>query len=155
MPHTLQDFFVTATQKASADLAAAFLRLPEDKRGWSPGEKSRTALDQVAECAVLNGYTADLIQTRTWQKDWFDKFFSEKADAASQDWDTLHARLQENTQRVVAAIVAVPDEALADEIALPGWTTARTMTVAEAIARSYWNMTYHEGQINYLASMLA
>lgn len=155
MPHTLQDFLLTATQKAADDLAAAFLRLPDDKRGWSPDEKSRTAVDQVAECTLLNGYMADLIQTRTWQNDWFDTFFSEKAQAAVQDWEKLHARLQENTDRVVAAIATVPDEALADEIALPGWTTARTMTLAEAVAHSYWNMTYHEGQINYLASMLA
>ncbi len=155
MPHTLQEFLVTATQKAADDLAAALLRLPEDKRGWSPDGKGRTALDQVAECAVLNGYTADLIQTRTWQTDWFDKFFSEKAEAAAQDWETLHARLQENTQRVVQAIASVPDEALADKIELPGWTTARMMTLTEIMARSYWNMTYHEGQINYIASMLA
>ena len=151
MPNTLQDFLVTATQKAADDLAAAFLRLPEDKRGWSPGEKSRTALDQVAECVILNGYTADLIQTRTWQQDWMDKFFSEKAEAAAQDWETLHARLQENTQRVTAAIAAIPDEALTEEIALFG----RTMTLAEVMARSYWNMTYHEGQINYLTAILA
>ena len=150
MPHTLQDYLVTATNKAAADLAAAFLRLPEDKRGWSPGERSRTALDQVAECAVSNGYTADLIQTRTWQPDWFDKFFSEKAEAAALDWDTLHARLQENTARVADAIAAVPDEALAEEIQLFG----RTMALAEILARSYWNMTYHEGQINYIGSLL-
>ena len=74
MPKTLQDYLTTATQKASADLAAALLRLPEDKRGWSPGEKSRAALDQVAECAILNEYTAELIQTRTWQADWFADF---------------------------------------------------------------------------------
>ncbi len=149
MPNTLQDFLVAATQKAADDLAAALLRLPEDRRGWSPGGNSRTALDQVAECAVLNGYTADLIQTRTWQRDWFAKFPAEKAEAAAQDWDALHARLQENTRRVAQAIAAVPDEALAEEIEMPG----RTMTLAEVLARSYWNMTYHEGQINYIASL--
>ena len=150
MSSTLQNFLVAATQKAADDLAAAFLRLPEDKRGWSPGEKSRTALDQMAECAVLNGYTADLIQTRAWHKDWFAKFPAEKAEAAAQDWETLHARLQENTRRVAQAIAAVPDAALTDEIEMPG----RTMTLAEVLARSYWNMTYHEGQINYIASLL-
>jgi len=149
MPHTLQDYLVAATQKAAADLAAALLRLPEDKRGWSPDEKGRTALDQVAECAILNGYTADLIQTRTWQSGWLADFPAAKAEAA-QDWETLHARLQESTARVATAIAAVPDEALADEIQLFG----RTMTLAEIVARSYWNMTYHEGQINYIASLL-
>jgi len=149
MPNTLQDYLATATQKASADLAAALLRLPEDKRGWSPGEKSRTALDQVAECAILNEYTAELIQTRTWQADWFADFPAAKAKAA-QDWGTLQARLQESAARVAAAIADVPDEALADEIQLFG----RTMALAEVMARSYWNMTYHEGQIVYIGSLL-
>ena len=149
MPNTLQDYLATATQKASADLAAALLRLPEDKRGWSPGEKSRTALDQVAECAILNEYTAELIQTRTWQADWFADFPAAKTKAA-QDWGTLQARLQESAARVAAAIADVPDEALADEIQLFG----RTMALAEVMARSYWNMTYHEGQIVYIGSLL-
>jgi len=104
----------------------------------------------VAECTLLNGYTADLIQTRTWQAGSFDKFFAEKAEAVAQDWETLHLRLQENTSRVVAAIAAVPDETLTDEIEMP-W---RKQTLAEIIAYPYWNMTYHEGQINYIASML-
>jgi len=144
MPNTLQDFLVIATQKASADLVAAFLRLPEDKRGWSPGEKSRTALDQMVECATLNGYMADLIQTRTWPTD------TSKAEAVAQDWETLHAWLQENTDRLIAAIAVVPDEALTQEMELP-W---QKMPLTEVIARAYWNMTYHEGQINYIASIL-
>ena len=150
MPNTLQDYLVTATHKAADDLAAAFLRLPEDKRGWSPEGKGRTALDQVAECAILNGYTAELIQTRTWQPDWLGTFPAAKAEAAGQGWEALHARLHENTDRVTAAIAAVPDEALAEEVQLFG----RTMALAEILARSYWNMTYHEGQIVYIASLL-
>jgi len=151
MSHTLQDYLASATLKAATDLADAFLRLPEDKRGWSPGGEGRSASDQLAECAVLNGYTAELIQTRTWQKDWFDTFPTEKAEAAARGWEALHARLRENTARVAAAIATVPDEALADSIEMPG----RTMTLAEVMARSHWNMTYHEGQINYIASLLA
>ena len=150
MSHTLQDFFTAATQKAADDLAAAFLRLPEDKRGWTPDEKSRTALDQVAECILINGYTAEMIQTRTWQTDSFAQFPAEKAEAAAQEWETLHARLQENTDRVIAAIGTVADEALGDEIELP-WSK---LTLAEVVAYPYWNMTYHQGQINYIASIL-
>lgn len=150
MPHTLQDYLVTATHRAAADLAAALLRLPEDRRGWSPEGKGRAALDQVAECAVLNGYTAELIQTRTWQADWLPRFPAAKAEAAALDWDALHARLQESAARVADAIAGVPDGALADGVPLFG----RTMTLAEILARSYWNMTYHEGQIVYIGSLL-
>jgi len=28
------------------------------------------------------------------------------------------------------------------------------MALAEVVARPHWNMTYHEGQINYIAALL-
>ncbi len=149
MPHTLQDFLTGATQKAMTELVEALLRIPEDKRAWRPEGKARTAVDQAAECALLNGYTADLIQTRTWASH-FDVFLQAKAELTAQSWEQLHSVLQENTRKVIAAIGAVPDEALAIEIDLP-WGKS---TLAEILSYPYWNMTYHLGQINYIASML-
>ncbi len=149
MSNILTEFFATATQKASDGLITAFLRLPDDKRGWSPEGKGRTALDQVAECALLNGFTATLIETRTWQDDAFSGFFAQKEEAA-RDWGKLQPLLMENTHRVIASLRAVPEDALGDEIVLP-WNK---QTLAETIAYPYWNMAYHEGQISYLASLL-
>ncbi len=68
----------------------------------------------------------------------------------AQNWESLRALLQTNTDRVIAAIRAVPGDALNDEVAMP-WGT---QTMAQIIAYPYWNMTYHEGQINYIASLL-
>lgn len=150
MSNTLQDFLSAATQKAADDLTAAVLRLPEDKRGWSSDGTARPALDQMAECAILNGYTADLIQTQTWPDDRFETFFQEMAEAAAQDWETLSARLRENAGRIAAAISAVPDNALGREIKMP-WGT---QTMAQIMAYPYWNMVYHHGQVNYIASIL-
>ena len=150
MSNTLQGFLAAATKKASADLAAALLRVPEDKRAWSPQGNARTALDQVAECAFLNGYTADLIQTRQWPTGGFDAYLRAKDEIVAQGWDHIHALLEANTDRVIAVLRAVPETALNDGIAMP-WGT---QTMAEIIAYPYWNMTYHEGQINYIASML-
>ena len=149
MPNTLQTYMATATRKAADDLVAALLRIPEEKRSWQPEDRGRSALDQVAECAVLSGYTAELIGTRQWSGSNFGLFFQEKAEAA-QDWDELRVLLQQNTERVAAALQSVHDDALGDEIALP-WGK---MTLAEIVAYPYWNMTYHQGQINYIASLL-
>lgn len=149
MPNTLQDFLAAATRKAAGDLAAALLRVPEDKRDWSPEGRARTALDQMAECALLNGYTVAMIQTRQWPDDAFAAYSQEKAEAV-RDEAALNRLLQDNTERVVAAIGTVPDDALGHEIAMP-WGA---QTLAQIIAYPYWNMTYHEGQINYIAAML-
>jgi hypothetical protein len=151
MPNTLQDFLAVATQKDSMELMEAFLLVPEDKRTWKSEGTTRTALDQLAECALLNGYIADLIQTRKWTMNNFDIFRQEKAAAEALGWDHLRELLEKNTSRVADAIRAVPDDALDSEIETPGGK----MTLAEIAARSYWNMTYHLGQINYIAAMLA
>ena len=150
MPNTLQDFLAQVTQKAADELTEAFLRLPEDKRAWSPDEKARTALDQAAECAILTGYTAGLIQSRTWQSNWAEAYPKEKTELADQGWEPIHTLLQENTRKLIAVIRAVTDDALQVEVTLP-WGP---QTLAEIMAYPYWNMTYHQGQINYIASIL-
>jgi hypothetical protein len=150
MPNSLQAFLSTATPKAAEELTAAFLRLSEDKRNWSPDEKARTALDQVAECAILNGYTAELVQSRQWTMTDFNVFIQAKADLVAQGWESVQALLQENTPKVVAAIGAVPEEDLSVEIPTP----LGSMLLSQIVAYPYWNMTYHTGQINYIASIL-
>jgi len=56
LPNRLQDFLAPAAAKASAELVTAFLRLPEDKRTWSPAVTARSALDQMAECQRRQRY---------------------------------------------------------------------------------------------------
>ena len=150
MANTLQDFLGIATQKTADELVAAFLRLAEDRRAWSPEGKARTALDLVAECALLNGYTADLIRTRLWPDGNFERYAREKAEAVAQGWEPLSALLKANTEKIIAAIREVPDDALGSEIAMP-WGK---QPLTEIVSYPYWNMTYHQGQINYIASML-
>ena len=149
MSNTLQEFLATSAQKAAADLKTALLRLPEDKWFWSPQGDARHALDLVAECAILNGDTADVINTRIFPPIDMEAYRQAKVDIC-QDWNALQTLLDENTAKVVAAIRAVPDADLGIEIHAP-WGP---MPMTQAISYPYWNMSYHEGQINYIASML-
>lgn len=150
MSTTLQSFLTAATQKAAAELEAALLRLPEDKQGWATAESSRSALDQAAECAMLNGSTADLIKTRKWNFEGdFSEFLRKKSELA-QSWSGVKAVLDENTAKVIEAIGAVPT----DDLEVTVETPFSTMTLAQIVSYPYWNMTYHLGQINYIASIL-
>ena len=150
MSNTLQDFLGTATQQAATDLEKALMRLPEEKRNWSPAEKARTAMDQVAECAILNGSTCELIKSRTWNADYDFPEFLRKKEELARDWNAMKSLLEENTAKVIATIREAPDEDLGVVVQMP-WGP---MTLAQIIAYPYWNMTYHEGQINYIASIL-
>ena len=119
MPGTLQSYLVATTPKAADELIAAFLRIPEDRRGWSPEEKARTALDQVAECALLNGYTAEVIQKRKWPVHGYEAFAQAKAEVVAGGWERIETLLRENTERVIAVISTVPDDALDAHVMMP------------------------------------
>ena len=150
MSNTIQDFLAVSTLKGAADIAVALLRLPEDRRTWSPAETSRTAMDMLAECAINNGITADVIEARKWVGEPFDVYIQKKRDLAAQGWEVIEPLLKENTDRVVAVIKSVPGEALAIEIETPYGTGP----LSGIMSYPYWNMSYHEGQINYIASIL-
>lgn len=147
---TMQEFLADAAQKAASDLMTAFLRLPEDKRDWSPDEKARTALSQVAECANANVYTVDTITQRAMLPEHMTNYLADRAAVMALPLDELKAHLTENVQKVAAVIRAVPDAALDESVKMP----RGDMTVAQVLAYPQWNMSYHEGQINYIASIL-
>lgn len=147
---TMQEFLADAAHKAAADLMTAFLRLPEDKRDWSPDEKARTALSQVAECAVLGGYTAETITQRAMLPEHMTNYLADSTAAMALPLDELQAMLTENTRKVADVIRAVPDDALSAPVKMP-WGD---MALTQVLAYPQWNMTYHEGQINYIASIL-
>jgi len=149
MTHTLQDFLITATPKAAEALETALLRLPEDKRNWSPMGDARTALDMVAEVAMLNDI-ADMVRTRAFPTDFDMDDYMEMKAALIGDWSKLQPMLHSSTAVAVETIKTVPDEDLEIEIPMP-WGP---FTLAQIISYPYWNMSYHEGQINYIASML-
>lgn len=149
MSGTVQEFFAVASPKAAKDLEAALHRLPQEKRNASPGGKARTPADMVAECAILNGSTAEMLKTYRFPS--FDpEAYEHQRNELCADEEKLIALLHENTVRAVTAIREVPDADLGIEIAMP-WGS---VTVAQLISYPFWNMGYHEGQINYLAAML-
>lgn len=145
----MQDYLADVTQNATTELIAALEQIPEDKRGWSPDAKARTPLDVFAECALLTGATADLLIERQWKGD-MDAFFKAKAEAAALPWSELKAMLERNTEQVIRVIQGLPDDALAVEVPMP-WGTETLKSIA---GYPYWNMSYHLGQINYVASIL-
>ena len=149
MPQTLQEYLAGATQKAAADLTKSYLNIPEEKRDWSPDEKARSAMDMYAECVLLNGYTADTITTQAMSGS-MESFLQDKAGVKTLTWELMHAQFEANVAKIIAAIIGVKEEDMEVVIAMP-WGP---MTPAQLITYPHWNMTYHEGQINYIASIL-
>src|SRR5580700_7366617 len=113
MPGPIQNYVSKATTKAANDLITAVENLPEDKRAWSPLNKGRSALDQAAECAILNAFTVNLLQTKVFPESEFNyEEFTAKKQELAKDWPALKEMLIANTALATAAIEAVPDSDL-------------------------------------------
>jgi hypothetical protein len=150
MAGQFQEFVAAQCALLKQNVEEALMRIPEGKRGWAPAESSRSAMDQAAEVAMLNGASADLIKDRAWPADFdMEAYFAAKEKLAA-DWPTLKAMLDANTEKLVKTILSLKD----DELAVSVETPFGTKTVAELVGYPYWNMSYHEGQINYIASIL-
>lgn len=150
MAITMQAYLADMTEKAAADLETALLRLPEEKREWSPMGDARSAIDMVAECAILNGNSINVIQTRVFPPDFSMEEYQRRKVELAKDWSAVQALLKENTAKAVSIIRSVADEDLDVPIQMP-WGP---MAIRQIMGYPYWNMSYHEGQINYIASML-
>lgn len=150
MSGTVQNYLAEAAVKAAEELIVAIKRIPEDKLEWKPAETSRTAHHMFIECVLLTGYTADVIRTHTFPADMMQRYSTDTAAVSTLDIDTLSDRLRQSTATVAAAIREVPDTDLGVDIVMP-W---QTQALSETIAYPYWNMSYHLGQINYIASQL-
>ena len=144
---TVQEYVARVTEKKADDLLAAARAVAQDRRDWKPLGQGRTVIDMVAECAIVNELSVRLLHERVWDEAGRDE--RRLAHAALDTLDKAGASLRENTRALVEAIRAVPDADLALEVMLPG----ETSTVAEDMLHPYWNMAYHEGQVNYIQTL--
>ena len=145
---TIQEYAAAAIEKSAGDLIQAALALPEDKHEWQPLGKGRTALSQLAECAVMGTLAAKIVQAGAYQEslmaEWGDML------ATLDTPKKAITQLREGAAALASAIREAPETDLGKEIALP-WAT---VTLGQFFLMPLWNMSYHEGQINYLGTLL-
>jgi hypothetical protein len=145
----VQDAMCRYTEGA-VDLLYRFARrVPEDKLTWVPMDAGRSVLDQLQECA----------QAPIWYIPMLDPTFSHgytdftEMGKARREWTTIdecERVTRENTEKLLAAIRAVPDEQLDEEVKMP-W--GETMKKVDVIGFHHWNLTYHLGQIAYVQTL--
>jgi glutathione S-transferase len=75
--------------------------------------------------------------------------FRQEIESGSYGGEAVKAKLLEATQELAEAILAVPDADLANEIQVD----TETYLLADCFLHPYWNMVYHEGQINYIQTL--
>jgi len=128
--------------------------IPEDKRDWAPMGNARSVKAQLEELATVHIYIIPILKSgeapaiTDEQKDQIRER-KERFDT----FDKLIEGAKEGAMLTADAIRDVPDSRLDDVITLHSRGGIKR-TMYEMVARPYWNLCYHEGQINYIQMLL-
>jgi uncharacterized damage-inducible protein DinB len=126
--------------------------IPADKLDWQPAPGARSALDQVQEVATVFQGIPQAVTDRKLEftPEMYEQMTNERKKVT--DLDELERMTRESTERLIEFIQSVPPEELNDVVQMP-WPG--DFRVAGLLGYHYWNMTYHEGQIYYIGTLLA
>ncbi len=130
------------------------LAMPEDKRDWVPMGSARSVNAQIEELATVHIYIIPIL--KTGEAPLITEDQKEHIRERKEQFDTFDKLIEgakEGAKLTAEAIRDVPDSKLDDVITLHSRGGIRR-TMYEMVARPYWNLCYHEGQINYIQMLL-
>jgi hypothetical protein len=142
-------FLASRIRSAGADIEKAMAKMPADRQAWHPpveGNIGRDALDQIIECGLLNGWGATAFQNKLAAPPDWDAYTAQKVLLDTPE--KVHATFKAGNEALASAIEACSATHLGETFIHPFFQTQTTW--AEFADFFYWNMCYHEGQINYI-----
>lgn len=119
--------------------------IPADRQNVSPGGRARAPLRYVAECAAVNGFVAEYLNTGVMPAGF--RLVGEEREKALARFDTERkalAFLARQTEALIAALEKLDIDTLGDASDALGVPMTR-LSVAAMPAE---HMAYHDGQLN-------
>lgn len=149
---TALELIAFQTRKQLDRLFEAVHAIPADKLEWQPAPGSRSVLDQLQEVATVFDGLAEAVSKRKLEM--APEAFEEWLKARKQFTDVaeLEKKTREGTEKLIEFTLTVGPEELQDTVEMP-WPG--DFRVADLLNYHNWNMAYHEGQINYIGTLIA
>lgn len=116
--------------------------------------EGRSALDQLREAAWAPMFYKSFLGSEGFGAGMggnHDEVRKKAGEPMSFD-DGREQALRE-TGELCSLIAAFPDEKLDEEVTLPVGG-GMVLTMAEVLGVHYWNLVYHQGQVNYIQTLL-
>ena len=149
---TAMDLLERQTRRGLVRFVEAFREIPSDRLDWKPAPGARSALDLLQEVATMNDLKPDLYETR--KLDFTPEMGAEMERRMREhtDVETLLRLLEESTEREIARLREILPDTYELPVEMP-WPPP--MSVLDIMGYHGWNLAYHEGQLVYIASLLA
>ena len=147
MASALQLVAAERTRKGAIDLVQLLQAMPTERLHWKPLSRGRSAMEQVIECVLVNKKWALTLRLGAYTR--VPAETVEQLQSRCADNSRLSQLLQETADELAVIILSLPAEQLNGRITAP----FGTYSVADCCLLGYWNMVYHEGQINYIQTL--
>lgn len=150
---TSKELIVAMTEKSFKDIFRTARAVPEDKLSWKPAESSRSALEQLQECAQSPIWSVGLLNDRQvpdFTPEMFEQFRTERA--AWTTVDACEAEALNRLPKLLDAIDRFPESDMQQTLFLP-FGAGQAFAYWEIMMFAYWNAVYHTGQINFIQTM--
>jgi hypothetical protein len=147
MLELLQTVAAERTRKGAVNLVQLLRVMPPEWLHWKPLDCGRTVIEQAIECILVNRKWALTLRQGVYTRVPVETV--EQVKTTCQDSSQVSQLLQEAAEELAAAILALPVTQLDEQIHAP----FGTYSVADCCLLGYWNMVYHEGQINYIQTL--
>lgn len=147
---TAAEYLSRLTRNQIRDLFEAARQLPAERLDWKPTTNSRSALDQLQEVATALDFNWSTYTER--KVEWSDERAEQWQRERSQytDLDELERMAQAATDKLEQFLSTLSDEDWSAPVEFP---FPSEYTLGDCVAYHFWNAAYHEGQINYIASL--
>lgn len=148
----IKDLLVTMIENGRDGLLRTTQAVPDDKLNWKPLDNGRTVLDLLGDAAQTPLFVLQMIEQK--EKFQLNRELFQQAAQARANWtrEETVEHLNRNTEQMIAAIRALPDEELNQPIHLP-MGGGMTMPLAGWIMMSYRSFTSRFAQINYIQTL--
>lgn len=133
-------------------LEKAVAKMPEDRQTWEPvldGNTGRNTQDQLCECGLLNAWCAQGLQAGSLPAPDWDAYNAQKATLDTPE--KALAAFKEGTEALTSALAASSAAILTSTFVNP--FSGQETDWVDFVEIMYWNMCYHEGQINYIQTL--
>lgn len=145
--------FLTATIRNAHDgLVRTVQAVPDDKMNWKPLDNGRPVLDLLGDVAQVTGMIAELARTRGEVKPSYEKFAALKTERADWTREVAMTALEENAQKLYAAIGELSEAELAQDVTME-IGGGMTMPLAAWIMMANRTFISRFAQINYIQTL--
>ncbi|HVT12520.1 MAG TPA: DinB family protein [Fimbriimonadaceae bacterium] len=149
------EFLAQSIEKKHEQVFALARTVPVERLDWAPGGQSRSVLDQLQELGIIIRFYVAMLREKTAPEptpEMFEEYQTDRKKLTTID--ECEASAKSHTDELAALIRAYSDEDLEKRILLP-FMGGMDLSMADLMMMVYWNLSYHEGQIQFILNILA